>query len=78
MKEILNSLSKHPVKTKVSLSGKLIVARDTAHAKLLERLNSGGGLPNYFKENAVYYAGPQKHLKDMLLDPLAYNCWTDG
>jgi fumarate hydratase class I len=60
MKEILNSLSKHPVKTKVSLSGKLIVARDTAHAKLLERLNSGGGLPNYFKENAVYYAGPAK------------------
>ena len=60
MKEILNSLSKHPVKTKVSLSGKLIVARDTAHAKLLERLNSGGGLPDYFKENAVYYAGPAK------------------
>ena len=60
MKDILEKLSNFPIKTKVSLSGKLIVARDTAHAKLLEMLDSGKGLPEYFKENAIYYAGPAK------------------
>ena len=60
MKDILEKLSNFPIKTKVSLSGKLIVARDTAHAKLLEMLDRGKGLPEYFKENAIYYAGPAK------------------
>ncbi len=60
MKEILNKLSEFPIKTKLSLSGKLIVARDIAHAKLLELLESGKGLPKYFKEHAIYYAGPAK------------------
>ncbi|MCW8969763.1 MAG: fumarate hydratase [Rhodospirillales bacterium] len=60
MKEILAELSKHPVKTRLSLSGPLIVARDIAHAKLKERLDAGEGLPGYFKDHAVYYAGPAK------------------
>jgi len=60
MKDTLKKLSNFPIKTKVSLSGKLIVARDSAHAKLLEMLDNGKGLPEYFKENAIYYAGPAK------------------
>ena len=60
MSEILASLSKHPVETRLALTGPLIVARDIAHAKLLERLESEGKLPEYFKNHPVYYAGPAK------------------
>ncbi|MFQ5766340.1 MAG: fumarate hydratase, partial [Rhodospirillales bacterium] len=60
MPEILADLSKHPVKTRLSLNGPIIVARDIAHAKLKERLDSGEGLPQYFKDHGVYYAGPAK------------------
>ena len=60
MKEILAELSKHPVRTRVSLSGTMIVARDLAHAKLRERLNQEGELPEYMREYPVYYAGPAK------------------
>jgi fumarate hydratase class I len=60
MKEILAQLSKHPIKTRLSLSGPMIVARDLAHAKLRERLEKGEGLPDYFKNHPVYYAGPAK------------------
>src|SRR3954462_11026048 len=60
MTEILATLAKHPVKTRLSLSGPMIVARDLAHAKLRERLESGQGLPDYFKNHPVYYAGPAK------------------
>jgi fumarate hydratase class I len=60
MKELLAELSKHPVTTRLSLTGTLVVARDIAHAKLKERLDSGQGLPDYFKDHAVYYAGPAK------------------
>jgi fumarate hydratase class I len=60
MQEILAQLSKHPVKTRLSLTGTLIVARDLAHAKLRERLDRGEGLPDYFKNHPVYYAGPAK------------------
>ena len=60
MVEVLAELSKHPVKTRVSLTGTLIVARDIAHAKLKERLDAGEGLPQYFKDHPVYYAGPAK------------------
>ena len=60
MKEILAQLSKYPVKTRLSLNGPMIVARDLAHAKLRERLESGQGLPDYFKNHPVYYAGPAK------------------
>jgi fumarate hydratase, class I len=60
MKEILAQLSKYPIKTRLSLSGPMIVARDLAHAKLRERLESGQGLPGYFKDHPVYYAGPAK------------------
>jgi fumarate hydratase, class I len=60
MKEILAQLSQCPVKTRLSLTGTLIVARDLAHAKLRERLESGQGLPDYFKNHPVYYAGPAK------------------
>jgi fumarate hydratase, class I len=60
MKEILAQLSKYPIKTRLSLSGPMVVARDLAHAKLRERLESGQGLPDYFKNHPVYYAGPAK------------------
>jgi len=60
MAEIRRTLSQYPIKTRVSLSGPLIVARDMAHAKLKERLDRGEGLPDYVKDHAVYYAGPAK------------------
>ena len=60
MKEILAQLTKYPVTTQLSLTGSMIVARDIAHAKLKERLDRGEGLPQYFKEHPVYYAGPAK------------------
>ena len=60
MDKIRAELSKHPIKTRLSLTGTLIVARDMAHAKLKERLDAGHGLPQYFKDHAVYYAGPAK------------------
>ena len=60
MEAILEELSNHPVKTRLSLSGPLIVARDLAHSKLRDRLNAGEGLPEYFKQYPVYYAGPAK------------------
>ncbi len=60
MHEIRADLAKLPVKTRVSLSGPMVVARDIAHAKLKERLDAGLGLPEYLKNMAVYYAGPAK------------------
>src|SRR5262249_47380340 len=60
MAEILSALTRHPIKTRLSLTGPMIVARDLAHAKLRERLESGQGLPDYFKNHPVYYAGPAK------------------
>ena len=60
MNEIRTSLSQYPVSTRLSLTGPIIVARDIAHAKLKERLDSGEGLPPYIKEQCVYYAGPAK------------------
>jgi fumarate hydratase, class I len=60
MPEILAELRKHPVATRLSLTGPLVVARDIAHAKLKERLDRGEDLPAYFKNHAVYYAGPAK------------------
>ncbi|HWM82897.1 MAG TPA: fumarate hydratase [Pseudolabrys sp.] len=60
MDAIRRQLSQYPVKTRVSLTGTIIVARDLAHAKLRERLESGQGLPDYFKDHPVYYAGPAK------------------
>jgi fumarate hydratase class I len=60
MKDILAQLAKHPIKTRLSLTGPMIVARDLAHSKLRERLEKGQGLPDYFKNHPVYYAGPAK------------------
>jgi len=60
MSEIRRELSRYPIKTRLSLSGPMIVARDIAHAKLKERLDRGEGLPQYLKDFAVYYAGPAK------------------
>jgi len=60
MAHTLSVLTKHPVKTRVNLTGTLIVARDSAHAKLKERLDAGQGLPDYFKQFPVYYAGPPR------------------
>ena len=60
MHEIRATLSQHPVSTRLSLTGPMIVARDIAHARLKERLDAGEGLPQYFKDQCVYYAGPAK------------------
>jgi fumarate hydratase class I len=60
MSDIRSELSKHPVKTRLSLTGTLVVARDIAHAKIKERLDAGEGMPQYLKDHPVYYAGPAK------------------
>ncbi len=60
MDEVLAELSRHPVKTRLSLTGPLVVARDIAHAKIKERLDAGEEMPQYLKDHAVYYAGPAK------------------
>ena len=60
MDQIRATLTKYPVKTRVMLTGPMVVARDIAHAKLKERLDSGAGLPQYLKDHCVYYAGPAK------------------
>jgi fumarate hydratase class I len=65
MKEILSELSKYPVSTFLLLNGTIIVARDIAHAKLKERLDSGEGLPQYIKDHPIYYAGPAKRPQGM-------------
>jgi fumarate hydratase class I len=59
MADIRAELSRHPVKTRLSLTGTMVVARDIAHAKLQERLDAGQGLPDYIKDHPVYYAGPR-------------------
>jgi fumarate hydratase, class I len=60
MSEIRATLSKYPIKTRLSLTGSMVVARDIAHAKLKERIDAGQGLPQYMKDQCVYYAGPAK------------------
>jgi fumarate hydratase class I len=60
MDELRAELSKYPIRTRLSLTGSIVVARDIAHAKLKERLDDGQGLPDYFKNHIVYYAGPAK------------------
>ncbi|MCF6247826.1 MAG: fumarate hydratase [Desulfobacula sp.] len=60
MDEIRAELSNYPVSTRLSLSGKIIVARDIAHAKFMERFEAGEGLPEYLKNHIIYYAGPAK------------------
>jgi fumarate hydratase class I len=60
MKEVRAELSRYPVTTRLSLSGTIIVARDIAHAKLKQRIDAGEGLPQYFKDHIIYYAGPAK------------------
>ncbi|MDX2166607.1 MAG: fumarate hydratase [Deltaproteobacteria bacterium] len=60
MAEIRAELSRYPIKTRLALSGPLIVARDIAHAKLKERIDRGEGLPQYVKDHPIYYAGPAK------------------
>ncbi len=60
MEKIRTELSRYPVATRLSLSGTIVVARDIAHAKLNEALHNGEGLPSYFKNHIIYYAGPAK------------------
>jgi fumarate hydratase class I len=60
MDEIRATLSRYPIKTRLALSGPMIVARDIAHAKLKERIERGEGLPQYAKDHPIYYAGPAK------------------
>ena len=60
MPKILESLSRHPIRTRLKLTGPMIVARDLAHAKLRERIERGEALPDYFKDHPIYYAGPAK------------------
>jgi len=65
MENILAELTKHPVKTRLSLNGTLIVARDMAHARIMEMLENGEEMPDYFKNHPIYYAGPAKTPKGM-------------
>jgi fumarate hydratase class I len=66
MSEVRAQLAKHPVKTRLALSGPMVVARDIAHAKLKERLDRGEGLPQYLRDHCVYYAGPAKTPQGMV------------
>lgn len=66
MKEILAELTKYPVKTRLSLTGTLIVARDIAHAQIKKLIDEGKPMPEYFKNHPVYYAGPAKTPKGMV------------
>ncbi|BAX82515.1 fumarate hydratase [Labilibaculum antarcticum] len=65
MEDILKELTKYPIKTRLSLSGTLIVARDMAHARIKQMLDEGKEMPEYFKNHPVYYAGPAKTPKGM-------------
>ncbi|MEW6368114.1 MAG: fumarate hydratase [Acidobacteriota bacterium] len=65
MRDILADLTKNPIRTQLSLTGTIVVARDIAHAKIKERLDRGEGLPQYLKDHPVYYAGPAKTPKGM-------------
>ncbi len=60
MEKILETLSQYPIKTRVSMTGTMIVARDIAHAKIRERIEAGEPMPDYMKNHPVYYAGPAK------------------
>ena len=60
MTELRETLSKYPTKTRLSLTGTIVVARDIAHAKMLDKIESGEGLPDYVKNHIIYYAGPAK------------------
>ena len=60
MSEIRATLARYPIKTRLALTGTMIVARDLAHAKLRERIERGEGLPQYVKDHPIYYAGPAK------------------
>ena len=60
MKELREMLSQHPVRTRLSLTGTIVVARDIAHAKMLAKIEAGEGLPQYAKDHIIYYAGPAK------------------
>jgi fumarate hydratase class I len=60
MAEIRKTLSRHPIKTRFSLTGPMVVARDIAHARIKDHLDAGKGLPRYLKDHVVYYAGPAK------------------
>jgi fumarate hydratase class I len=60
MDQVRRTLSQYPVRTRVMLTGSLVVARDIAHAKIKERLDAGAGLPDYLRNHCVYYAGPAK------------------
>jgi fumarate hydratase, class I len=65
MELILKELNRHPVGTRLSLKGTIIVGRDIAHAKLKEKIDSGEGLPKYVKDHPIYYAGPAKTPENM-------------
>ena len=69
MPDILAQLSAHPVSTRLSLNGTIIVARDIAHAKLKELLDNGEELPQYVKDHPIYYAGRRKRQKVTRLVP---------
>ena len=60
MEQLRQTLSEYPVRTRLSLTGTIVVARDIAHAKMLQKIESGEGLPDYAKNNIIYYAGPAK------------------
>lgn len=92
MDALREELNKHPVKTRLSLSGTIVVARDIVHAKMKERIENGKGLPDYFKNNIIYYAGPAKTpadgsltvqqkeqlQKDMVADALSGKHYASG
>ena len=78
MAEIRAELSEYPVKTRVMLSGPMVVARDIAHAKIKERLDAGEPMPQYLQDHCVYYAGPAKTPEGMPSGHLPHNSRPHG
>lgn len=72
MHQVLATLNNYPIKTRLSLSGTLIVARDIAHAKLKERLDKGEGIPQYLKDYPVYYAGKNNYILKFISIYISY------
>jgi len=70
MDQIRQILSRYPIKTRLSLTGPIIVARDIAHAKIKEMVENGADVPWYFRDHVIYYAGPAKNRKDCHPAPL--------
>ncbi len=76
MDQLRSTLANYPIRTRLELTGTIVVARDIAHAKLKERIEAGKGLPDYIKNHIIYYAGPAKY--DLYIKLVSLGIWVLG